>query len=213
MSIFKQFCLKLPAKWRVLFFTLALSMGQFAHAQVQQPELSLPSPELAQRLKKLESELRCLVCQNQTLAESPAGLAGDLRREVRSLIEQGKTDDEIKTYLQARYGDFVLYKPPVKSTTFLLWYGPFILLGIGAITYFLISRRRRMQVARATNVSVASPTEDTATPPPHRARALLDGDEELDQPAGETKTAESSATEQQKKSKHGKHEKHTGRRK
>lgn len=115
-------------------------------AQVQTPAADLPSPALAQRLKKLESELRCLVCQNQTLAESPAGLAGDLRREVRTLIEQGKSDDEIKTYLQARYGDFVLYRPPVDRKTYLLWFGPFVLLVGGAMLLWWMARRRRQAI-------------------------------------------------------------------
>ena len=83
-------------------------------------------PALDARLKrKLETELRCLVCQNQTLADSNAPLAGDLRREVRELAVAGKSDAEIRDYLVARYGDFVLYNPPVKTTTWLLWFGPF----------------------------------------------------------------------------------------
>jgi len=95
------------------------------------------------RLKKLETELRCLVCQNQTLADSDASLAGDLRREVRALAEAGKTDDEIKTYLVARYGDFILYNPPVKTLTWLLWFGPALLLAGGGVAWYAIVRRRR----------------------------------------------------------------------
>ena len=83
------------------------------------------------RLKKLEGELRCLVCQNQTLADSNAMLAEDLRREVRDLALAGKSDGEIRAYLVARYGDFVLYDPPLKRTTWLLWIGPFALLAGG----------------------------------------------------------------------------------
>ncbi|HVR94348.1 MAG TPA: cytochrome c-type biogenesis protein [Casimicrobiaceae bacterium] len=122
------------------------------------------------RLKKLESELRCLVCQNQTLADSNAMLAEDLRREVRDLALSGKSDAEIRAYLVARYGDFVLYDPPLKRTTWLLWIGPFALLAGGAALWWTILRRR----------------EDTAKamPPPAdpdaeaRGRALLDdGDE------------------------------------
>ena len=94
------------------------------------------------RLKKLEEELRCLVCQNQTLADSSAPLAEDLRREVRELALPGKSDAEIKEYLVARYGDFVLYKPPVKPTTWLLWFGPFALLLGGALVWFVVLRRR-----------------------------------------------------------------------
>jgi cytochrome c-type biogenesis protein CcmH len=98
--------------------------------------------ELDARLKKLEEELRCLVCQNQSLAESNAPLAEDLRREVRALAVAGKSDDEIKQFLVARYGDFVLYNPPVKSTTWLLWFGPFVLLAGGALVWWAILRRR-----------------------------------------------------------------------
>jgi cytochrome c-type biogenesis protein CcmH len=95
------------------------------------------------RLKHLESELRCLVCQNQTLADSNAPLAEDLRREVRELASSGKSDDAIKQYLVARYGDFVLYKPPLQTNTWLLWLGPFaLLLGGGAIWYLVVRRRK-----------------------------------------------------------------------
>lgn len=98
-------------------------------------------PELELRLKKLETELRCLVCQNQTLAESPAGLAGDLRREVRILAESGKSDVEIKSHLKARYGDFVLYRPELDTKTWLLWFGPFVLLVGGVIVIWTVTRR------------------------------------------------------------------------
>ena len=94
------------------------------------------------RLKKLESELRCLVCQNQTLADSNAMLAEDLRREVRDLALSGKSDAEIRAYLVARYGDFVLYDPPLKRTTWLLWIGPFALLAGGGMLWWTILRRR-----------------------------------------------------------------------
>ena len=98
---------------------------------------------LEARLKTLSEELRCLVCQNQTLADSTAPLAEDLRREVRELAQQGKTDAEIKQYLVARYGDFVLYKPPVKPTTWILWFGPFAFLLGGGLIWFVVLRRRR----------------------------------------------------------------------
>jgi cytochrome c-type biogenesis protein CcmH len=98
---------------------------------------------LEARLRTLSEELRCLVCQNQTLADSTAPLAEDLRREVRELAQQGKTDAEIKQYLVARYGDFVLYKPPVKPTTWILWFGPFAFLLGGGLIWFVVLRRRR----------------------------------------------------------------------
>jgi cytochrome c-type biogenesis protein CcmH len=94
-------------------------------------------------MKALTEQLRCLVCQNETLADSRADLAQDLRREIREQINAGKSDQEIITFLTARYGDFVLYNPPVKMTTYLLWFGPFILLiaGTGVLYRYLKHRR------------------------------------------------------------------------
>jgi cytochrome c-type biogenesis protein CcmH len=117
--------------------------------------------EFEQRLKILETELRCLVCQNQTLADSNAGLAEDLRKEVRTLAEQGKSDDEIKQFLTTRYGDFVLYNPPVKPITWLLWFGPFMLLAAGAgIFFFIVSRRSKTVEEPALSEAERKKTED-----------------------------------------------------
>jgi cytochrome c-type biogenesis protein CcmH len=96
-----------------------------------------------QRIRQLEEKLRCLVCQNQTLADSNAELAGDLRREVRGQVAAGRSDEEIIAYLVQRYGDFVLYEPPFKATTALLWVGPFLLLAAGAGFLVFAVRRRR----------------------------------------------------------------------
>ena len=96
-----------------------------------------------QRLAKLSHELRCLQCRNQTLAESPAGLAEDLRREIRVQIRAGKSDQEIIAFLTQRYGDFILYKPRVTATTYLLWFGPFLLLLAGMFILFRYIRQRR----------------------------------------------------------------------
>jgi cytochrome c-type biogenesis protein CcmH len=85
-------------------------------------------PVLEARLLKLSEELRCLVCQNESLASSRAELADDLRREVRELLREGKSDQQVKTFLVERYGDFVLYRPEIKPLTWLLWFGPFVLL-------------------------------------------------------------------------------------
>ena len=123
------------------------------------------------RLKSLENELRCLVCQNQTLADSNAPLAEDLRREVRDLATGGKTDAEIRAYLVARYGDFVLYKPPIKSTTYVLWFGPFLLLACGAVAWWVLIRRRSRASADAQTPAGASTSGADAVA---RARALLD---------------------------------------
>jgi cytochrome c-type biogenesis protein CcmH len=105
--------------------------------------------ELEARFQVLGHELRCLVCQNQTLADSNADLARDLRSEVEAQIRQGKTDREIKDYLVARYGDFVLYKPEVKASTYLLWGGPFALLAGGGLAW-VVSRRRRSEALGAS---------------------------------------------------------------
>lgn len=103
-------------------------------------------PVLEKRMIGLAENLRCLVCQNESLASSHAELAEDLRREVREQMAQGKSDQEIIDYLVARYGDFVLYKPPVKSYTMLLWFGPFALLLIGAGVLVFQLRKRRQTV-------------------------------------------------------------------
>ncbi len=96
-----------------------------------------------QRIRQLEEKLRCLVCQNQSLADSGAELAGDLRKQVREQVAAGRSDDEIIEFLVQRYGDFVRYEPPFKATTALLWVGPFALLAVGAGFLVLTLRRRR----------------------------------------------------------------------
>ena len=100
-------------------------------------------PVVEQRLLVIAEEVRCLVCQNESLAGSRADLAQDLRREIRSLIKQGKTDKEVMDFLVSRYGDYVRYRPPVKPTTWLLWGGPFVLLAAGLAALVLFVRRRR----------------------------------------------------------------------
>jgi cytochrome c-type biogenesis protein CcmH len=99
-------------------------------------------PALEARLQALAKELRCLVCQNESLADSNADLARDLRREIREMMRQGRSDREVVEFLVARYGDFVLYRPPVKSTTLALWVGPFVLLAIGLGALAVVVRRR-----------------------------------------------------------------------
>ena len=102
---------------------------------------SLPA-ELEQRVQKLSAQLRCLVCQNQTIAESNADLAVDLKRQVREMLARGATDREVIDFMTARYGDFVLYRPPVKGSTALLWFGPAALLVAGVAVLLLVLRRR-----------------------------------------------------------------------
>ncbi len=98
-------------------------------------------PVIEARLKAMSSELRCLVCQNTTLADSTAPLAEDLRKEIRVLMREGKTDQEVVDYLVARYGDFVRYRPPVNNETALLWFGPFILLIIGGFVLYRVLKK------------------------------------------------------------------------
>jgi cytochrome c-type biogenesis protein CcmH len=123
----------------LLCFLAIVSTAQ--PAQTAQPLAE--DPVVEERLNKLSKELRCLQCQNETLAESRAGLAEDLRREIRGQIRAGKTDDEIIAFLTQRYGDFILYRPPVRPTTYLLWFGPFVLLLLGLLILFQYVRRRR----------------------------------------------------------------------
>jgi cytochrome c-type biogenesis protein CcmH len=100
------------------------------------------NPLLEARLKAMSHELRCLVCQNQTLADSDAPLAEDLRKEIRTQMKEGKSDQEVIDYLVARYGDFVRYRPPVNNSTALLWFGPFILLLIGGFVLFRVLKKQ-----------------------------------------------------------------------
>ena len=103
--------------------------------------------ERAARFKALTSELRCLVCQNQTIADSNAALAVDLRNEVQRMLNEGATDAAIVDYMVARYGDFVLYEPPFKASTALLWVGPFVLLALALVAVAVMARRRRNAAA------------------------------------------------------------------
>lgn len=128
---------------RLLALLLLCLLSSFATAQVQEQDRPSDDPVIEQRLAKLSHELRCLQCQNQTLADSPAGLATDLRNEIRAQMKAGKSDEEIKTFLTQRYGDFILYKPRVTFTTYLLWFGPFVLLLGGLYVLYLYIKQRR----------------------------------------------------------------------
>ena len=130
----------------IFALVMALQFALGAHASEAVPLAE--DPVVEQRLVLIAEELRCLVCQNESLAGSRAELAMDLRREVRTLIKSGKSDAEIKEYLVSRYGDFVLYRPPVKPTTWLLWFGPLLLL-LGA-AWMLIGIIRRNQNQKDT---------------------------------------------------------------
>jgi len=125
-----------------------------------------PDPALEQRVMALSNELRCLVCQNQTIADSNAPLAEDLRNQVREKMRQGSSDSEILDFMVARYGDFVLYRPPFKATTFLLWFGPLLLLAAGSIVLL----RRLLRRPPAPDVEMTAAERK-------RAEKLLAGNE------------------------------------
>jgi len=130
---------------------LACSLGI---AQSKEAELLAQDPIVEQRLTVISEEMRCLVCQNESLAGSRADLALDLRREIRDLIRQGKTDAEIRTFMVERYGDFILYRPPVRTTTWLLWLGPFILLAFAVFALFRFFRMRNRQQQRVAEADI-----------------------------------------------------------
>lgn len=124
-------------------------------------------PVVEQRLIAISDEMRCLVCQNESLSGSRSELAQDLRRELRNQIRQGRTDAEIRDFMVSRYGDFVLYRPPVKPTTIALWAGPFVLMVAGVIVLLVYLRRRNRALDRNEL------TEDESK----RAQALLREDD------------------------------------
>jgi cytochrome c-type biogenesis protein CcmH len=130
----------------------ALVLGPLTAAPAMAKEAAplAEKPEIEARMRKLAEELRCLVCQNQTIADSNAELAQDLRRELRGLVEQGKSDDEIRAFMTARYGDFVLYNPPLKESTALLWVGPFLLLALGGGIWWTVARKRAKEAGQGS---------------------------------------------------------------
>jgi len=121
------------SKFIVFVLALTLSLSVLAQSAPVQEPLVFESQQQQDRFDQLTKELRCLVCQNQNLADSDALLAHDLRREVHELLLTGRSDEEIKQFLVDRYGDFVLYRPPVQKNTYLLWLAPLALLLIGAL--------------------------------------------------------------------------------
>lgn len=131
------------ALWRAGALCVLLAFAGTGYAIDR--EQAFEDPELNQRYHDLIREVRCLVCQNQTISDSNADLAADLRREVREMIGAGRSDAEIVEFLTSRYGDFVMYRPPVQPTTWALWGGPAVLLAIGAVVFMRILRARAGQ--------------------------------------------------------------------
>ncbi|MGE5524400.1 MAG: cytochrome c-type biogenesis protein [Rhodospirillaceae bacterium] len=148
-------------KLRNCLFALVLAVtAPLLHAGEAAP--AAEDPVLEKRVMALAHELRCLVCQNQTIADSNAGLAVDLRNEVREKMREGQSNEEIVQYLTARYGDFVLYRPPIKLATLILWFGPLLLLLWGLYALFRRLRDRS-----------AAPVEPLTEEERRRAAALL----------------------------------------
>ena len=118
----------------------------FGVAQAKDAAPAAADPVLEARMQRIAIELRCLVCQNQTIADSPAGLSDDLRREIREQLLRGATDQQVVQYMTDRYGDFIRYRPPVKGSTMALWIGPAVLLVLG-VAVLVIALRRRAKLA------------------------------------------------------------------
>lgn len=131
---------------RILVLLLVASCFAFS-VVAKEAQPSAPDPVLEARVMKLSKELRCLVCQNETLADSQADLAQDLRSKIREQMRAGKSDKEIISYLTDRYGKFILYNPPVDPTTYFLWFGPFLLLLGGLFVLFRYLKKRRQLIS------------------------------------------------------------------
>ena len=151
--------------FKYLFIALLVSMGLSAQAKVA-PNTSA-DPALEARMMVIAEELRCLVCQNETIAASHADLAIDLKNQIRIKLNEGQSQKQILDFMVDRYGDFVLYRPPLKTTTVLLWLGPFTLLAIAVLTLVLNVRRRKRsaQPAALSDADVAKARDLLANPP------------------------------------------------
>ena len=153
---------RLLATAGVLCAAMLAGIGGPATAKEAAP--ATDDPVLEARMMRLSNELRCLVCQNETIAASNAELAIDLKNQVREMMRNGKTDAEILQYMTARYGDFVLYRPPLKSTTMLLWFGPALLL-VGGAAVLVITLRRRSRLGAEHFEPDADEGDATPSPP------------------------------------------------
>ncbi len=163
----------------MLRFGFAVLLGAALTARAAGPAADAPTPAtpaLAQplyadvgleaRLTRLSRELRCVVCQNEALVDSPAELAGAMRQEIRDLMKAGKTDQEVIDFLTARYGDFVLFRPPLKPLTYLLWAGPFLFLALGGAVWIVALRARRtFKSAAVTDTQRAAAARLLEDPP------------------------------------------------
>lgn len=143
-----------------LLLLLTIVVGGVVPVFAKEAQPSAADPALEARVLKLSKELRCLVCQNETLADSRADLAVDLRDQIREQMRAGKSDKEIIGYLTQRYGKFILYNPPIDPTTYLLWFGPFVLLLAGmAVLFRYLKQRRELIVEQPLSASDRSRAE------------------------------------------------------
>jgi cytochrome c-type biogenesis protein CcmH len=156
----------LKAIFIVVFSSLLLGLSLPSAAE--QVQMSAQDQLIEKRLTSLSEQLRCLVCQNQNIADSQADLAIDLKNQVREKLQQGMSDQDVLDYMVQRYGDFVLYKPPVKASTWVLWFGPFLLLVGGMFALLTLLKRRRLSIETVTDVEL------------QRGAQLLDAHEGLD---------------------------------
>jgi cytochrome c-type biogenesis protein CcmH len=136
---------------RAWLLALLLAVGPSAQATIETYTFATPAQE--QAYKHLIDELRCLVCQNQNLADSNAELAQDLRRKTYEMVKAGKSSEEIVDYMVQRYGDFVLYRPPLRGTTVALWAGPFLILAVGVAVLMRVITRRRNDTAETDDAA------------------------------------------------------------
>ena len=164
VRLLKGFCMTVVLAWPLTF---ALTLPSWANTPVPSAVPTAAAAPTAQplfadtaienRLTLLSRELRCVVCQNEALSDSPAELAGDMRQEIRELMKDGKTDQEVLDFLTERYGDFVLFRPPFKPLTYLLWIGPFVFLGFGVLVWIMTLRARRtFKSAPVSNEQIAT---------------------------------------------------------
>ncbi len=142
-------CLKVPQLNRIKVWLLFAFLILIIAPTLSWSKEAVPvaeDPEIEKRMLALTMDLRCLVCQNESIADSRADFSNDMRREIRQKIKENKSDEEIIQFLVDRYGDFVLYNPPVKPTTILLWFGPILLFMIGFVSLLTYLKRRREQI-------------------------------------------------------------------
>jgi len=131
-------------KLKIIFIVLIMAVTSISFAK--EAAHTAEDPELEKKVNEISAELRCLVCQNQTIADSHAALAVDLKNQVREMVKEGKSRDDVVDYMVARYGDFVRYRPPVKPETYLLWIGPFLLLAGGMLILMVNLKKRKTMV-------------------------------------------------------------------